>query len=131
MRKIKISTALKLFFFAVALCAGIVAAAPYSKIVSAQEAKKLIEKGVAVIDVRTPEEFSAGHIPGAVNINFYDKDFEKLLSKLDREKEYLVYCRSGNRSGKSVTIMKKLGFSVVYDMQAYSSWQQSGYPEEK
>lgn len=103
-----------------------------SKIVTPEQAKKLIEKGAVVIDVRTPEEYKAGYIPGAINIDFYSDDFEAKLSKLDKNKEYLIYCRSGNRSGKTVIIMQRLGFSKLYDMPAaYAGWIGKGYPSTK
>jgi len=102
-----------------------------SRVISPMEAKSIIAKGAGIIDVRTPEEFASGHIPGAVNINFHAEDFQAQLMKLDKRKAYVVYCRSGNRSGKAVVIMKGLGFSTLYDMQAFSGWVDNGFASEK
>lgn len=68
---------------------------------------------IVIIDVRTPGEFASNHIKGAINIDFYASDFKEKISKLDTSKDYKVYCRSGNRSGQSVNLMKSLGFKNV------------------
>lgn len=101
-----------------------------SKRIKPDEAKLLYDKGVTFIDVRTLDEYSAGHVKGALNIDFYSKDFKLKLSKLDKSKQYVVYCRSGNRSGQSVTMMEKMGFKELYDLGAFSAWQDAGYPVE-
>ena len=56
------------------------------------------DKKLTVIDVRTPGEFAEGHIPGAKNIDYRNRNFRKRIGKLDKSKEYLVHCRSGGRS---------------------------------
>ncbi|MCC6137323.1 MAG: rhodanese-like domain-containing protein [Bdellovibrionaceae bacterium] len=71
-----------------------------------------------VIDVRTAEEFSGGHAKAAMNIDFKQKDFEKNISKLDKNKKYYVYCQAGGRSAKAVQKMKELGFKKVEDIQS-------------
>lgn len=79
-----------------------------------KEALKLVtEKKVAVIDVRTPEEFGLAHIDGAKNINFKGADFEQELAKLDKKQPVLVHCAAGGRSTKSLATFKKLGFEQV------------------
>ncbi len=79
---------------------------------------------IVLIDVRTPEEFMQGHLDGAKLINFYDANFQEEVKKLDTAKKYVVYCRSGGRSAKSVNAMKKLGFSEVYNMSGgVLAWQ--------
>ncbi len=69
-----------------------------------------------VIDVRTPSEFSQGHAPGALNIDYYANDFADQLNQLDKSKNYFIYCRSGSRSGKSLATFRSLGFESVYDL---------------
>lgn len=82
-----------------------------------------------VLDVRTPEEFSEGHLSGAVNLNSAAPDFQAKLGALDRSKEYLVYCRSGNRSRNVIAAMEKLDFNRVLHMhQGIIGWQQKKYP---
>ena len=76
-----------------------------------------------ILDVRTPEEFAAGHIEGAENRNYYDDDFEEQLKKLDKNKTVLVYCKSGGRSGKASAQLQALEFHKVYDLEGgYTAW---------
>ena len=80
-----------------------------------------------IIDVRTPQEFAAGHLPGAINIDFHHPNFRKKLAALDRNEEYAIYCRSGNRSGDTLTLMRTLGFRAVRDLSGgIESWRASG-----
>ncbi len=82
-----------------------------------------------LLDIRTPAEVEAGHISGAVNLDFYDPAFRDDLAALDRDKVYLIYCRTGNRSGQAYSIMKELGFERVYDMGGgITQWIAAGYP---
>lgn len=71
------------------------------------------DKQGVVIDVRTPGEFDAGHIPGAKLIDFYASDFRSKIGSLDKTKHYYVYCRSGNRSGQTISKMNGMGFKHV------------------
>ncbi len=82
-----------------------------------------------ILDVRTPEEYQSGHIDGAINVDFYAPDFPQQLDKLDKNKVYVLYCRSGNRSGRTVPLMKQLGFREVYEIQGgISNWLRKGLP---
>lgn len=65
----------------------------------------------AVIDVRTPAEFAAGHLEGALNIDIESADFATQLEALDKSADYVVYCRSGNRAGRALEIMPSYGFT--------------------
>lgn len=90
------------------------------------------QDNVHIIDVRTPQEFHAGHIEGAKVIDFYDKGFREKLKSLDKEATYLVYCRSGNRSGKTLHMMKQLGFQSAYNMKGgMKAWIKMQYPVVK
>lgn len=85
------------------------------------------QPGVIVLDVRTPEEFSAGHLANAININLEGSDFATEVSKLDKNATVAVYCRSGNRSGVATEQMAELGFTDMYDMQGgIVEWQAAG-----
>jgi len=85
-----------------------------------------------ILDIRTPEEYANEHIATSVLLDFYADDFENELDKLDKSKTYLVYCRSGNRSSKSMSIMEGLGFMEVYDMGGgINQWKAEGYPTIK
>ncbi len=84
-----------------------------------------------LIDIRTPQEFKAGHIKAAVLINFYDPNFSNNIenAELDKEKPIYIYCRSGHRSRNSIRIFKKLGFKKIINL-AYgiNDWYRNGLP---
>lgn len=85
-----------------------------------------------VIDVRTADEFAAGHLAGAKEIDFYAASFKADLEKLDKATPYLVYCHSGNRSGQTSELMKQLGFTDVVDVQGgITAWMAAGLAVEK
>lgn len=89
-------------------------------------------KNFILLDVRTPEEFKEKHIKEAVNINFHGEDFSAKLNMLPKSRKILIYCRSGNRSGKSLPIMKGLGFKEVYNMDGgLNDWEANGFPLER
>ncbi|TFC52191.1 rhodanese-like domain-containing protein [Cryobacterium sp. TMT1-21] len=68
-----------------------------------------------VIDVRTPGEFSAGHLEGAVNIDVQSPDFDSRMAPLPTDGDYLVYCQSGNRSSAAAARLAELGYTSVTD----------------
>ena len=91
--------------------------------ISARTSAALIEKNQSnpdfiILDIRTPKEFDAGHIAGARMIDFYAKTFAQEFRSLDRNKTYLVYCRSGNRSGQLMQAVEKMDFKKVYNMKS-------------
>ncbi len=78
---------------------------------------------IQLVDVRTPEEYEAGHIKKATNIDFLADNFEKEIQKVNKDRPVFIYCRSGGRSGRAAELMKKLGFKKVYDLRGgYLSW---------
>lgn len=101
------------------------------RLVSPADGVALLESppdDLVVLDVRTPEEFAEGHIEGAILVDFYDDDFRDQLAALDTEVPYLVYCRSGNRSGQAVSMMAELGFGEVTDVNGgIVAWTAAGY----
>ena len=89
-------------------------------------AKMKEHKGV-ILDVRTPEEFREGHIPGSVNIDYEAADFEAGLDTLNKEQAYYVYCRSGRRSGLAAEIMERKGFKDIYHLDGgLLDWNKRG-----
>lgn len=86
------------------LLVGVSACAP------APAPEEPIAADAVLIDVRTPAEFAEGHLAGAVNIDLQSGSFEQEIAALPLAGDYVVYCRSGNRSGQAVEIMRKLGF---------------------
>jgi rhodanese-related sulfurtransferase len=84
---------------------------------------------LVVLDVRTPEEYAEGHLDGAVLVDFYDADFADQLAALDTDVPYLVYCRSGNRSGQTLDMMQQLGFTSAVDVDGgIVAWSSAGLP---
>jgi rhodanese-related sulfurtransferase len=87
---------------------------------------------VVVLDVRTKKEYSEGHIPGSVLIDFTSDDFEQKVSKLDKDKTYLVHCASGGRSARACKKMDQLGFKKLYNLEGgMGAWAKAGKPVEK
>jgi len=90
-------------------------------------AKKISDKSVVLLDVRTPAEFASGHISGATNIDFESGNFENEIATLDKSKSYAVYCRSGNRSGQATALMAKDGFKSIFNLDGgIINWQSAG-----
>lgn len=83
-----------------------------------------------IIDVRTPEEFSKGHLQNAQNINVYGNDFATEISKLDKSNPVFVYCLSGGRSAEAASQMRSDGFKEVYELEGgMMSWRSANLPE--
>src|SRR6187401_2694482 len=79
--------------------------------------KLMKKKNTYVFDVRTPEEYKSGFIGNAVNYNVMDSvAFVSIISSLDKNKKYLLYCKSGRRSGKALVMMKNMGFRKVHHL---------------
>lgn len=94
--------------------------------VSVSEANGLLssEAGAVVLDVRTPEEFDAGHIDGAVNADFLSDDFASAIAGLDRDTTYILHCKSGSRSTRALEILEREGFTSVAHLTAgYDGWK--------
>ena len=90
------------------------------------------DDSVVILDIRTPGEFSQGHIKGAVNIDYLAGDFATKLAALDRDKTYVIHCQSGNRSGRSLSLFRELGFQKVLHLDAgFAGWQKDEQPVQK
>lgn len=100
------------------------------RIVSPEDGAELqADTDVVVLDVRTPEEFAEGHLDGALMIDFYESDFADRIAELDPDASYLIYCRSGNRSGQTGAIMETLGFGDVANIDGgIVAWSDAGLP---
>ncbi len=114
----------------VAVSAGPTAAAAPAdgaKIAAADFAAALKRPGTTIIDVRTVQEFTQGHLPGAVNIDVSSPAFTTQIAGLDPSAPYAVYCHSGNRSGVAVDAMTGQGFTNAYHLDGgITAWQQAG-----
>jgi rhodanese-related sulfurtransferase len=83
--------------------------------------------GTILLDVRTPAEFAAGHITGAVNLDVQSDTFPQAAAMLDPAKDYAVYCHSGNRSKVAMAAMARAGLSHLFDLAGgISAWQSAG-----
>jgi rhodanese-related sulfurtransferase len=106
---------------------------------SARQAKVLIDDNsnrsnseFVILDVRTPKEFTQGHIAGAVLLDFRNPKFVSGLKRLDRSKTYLIYCRSGNRSGQTLKLIESMDFRKVYHLKhGIIDWQKEKLPLAK
>jgi rhodanese-related sulfurtransferase len=98
-----------------------------SRRVDASTAVELMsEPNTEVIDVRTPAEHAEGHLAGARLIDVQRADFVDRLDELDRDRTYLLYCRSGTRSGHAARIMADMGFSSPINIGGYDELVRAG-----
>ena len=85
--------------------------------------------GTVIIDVRTPEEFNAGHVQGALNIPVEYPDFAQQVAALDPDTTYAIYCRTGNRSAVATAQMGGMGYMHLYDLNGgFSDLEAAGMP---
>ena len=117
--KIKISLTVISILVAVSLMPRCATIRPFTNI-SPEQAQALIQRNTdnpdfILLDVRTPQEFSTGHIKGALNINFSAPDFTSKIDELDKSATYLVYCKVGGRSSKAMKLMQEKGFKKVFN----------------
>lgn len=93
------------------------------------DAKALIEKTLKtpiLIDVRTPEEYREGTIPGAMSLNIHSEDFKRATEFLPKEREIIVFCQSGDRSNEAFEMLKSLGFKNVSQLiGGYDVWREA------
>jgi len=114
-----------------------ITSAPSVPAITAADAYTLIQKNgsnpnFVILDVRTAAEFEGGHISSAINIDYYSPDFQSIVSKLDKNKQYVIYCAVGMRGAAATGIMVNLGFSEVQNITGgITRWIQDGYPTVK
>ncbi len=105
-----------------------------AKIVTTDEAQKLLKEDpkIIVLDVRTADEFKAGHISGAKNIDVMSPDFAKQIATLDKSQTYLIHCAAGGRSVRACTVPEVQQLRSLYHMkEGFKAWEKSGKPVEK
>ena len=96
---------------------------------SVSQFKEYLAKNLSVtlLDVRTPEEFAAGHLKNAVNIPVNDPEFDAKVSKFDKTKVVMTYCRTGHRSVLASGKLLTLGFVSIINLEkGINSWQAAG-----
>jgi rhodanese-related sulfurtransferase len=103
------------------------------QLIEASELKGLMrleDEGFLLIDVRTAEEFAAGHLNGAVNIDVNDASFNDEIQKFLRDEPVFLYCRSGVRSARAAKLFAALGYRA-YDLdKGIQGWEKQGFPIE-
>jgi rhodanese-related sulfurtransferase len=88
--------------------------------------------GVIVLDVRTPAEFKTRHLKGAVLADVKSQTFEKQVAGLDKTKPYAVYCAMGPRSTRACELLRKAGFTQLYELDGgILAWEKAGKPVER
>ncbi len=118
---------------AVTACGGTVTEPKVETVAAARFAEIIDEapNGLVILDLRTPAEFNAGHIQGAINIDYYETAFLNNLDALDKSVTYAIYCRLGDRSDDTRGIMESLGFTNISELgNGVVTWYESGLPLE-
>ena len=135
MLRIKLTALLAAAVLLLASCGGSTATDSKLELTSVGNIAEIVSEppsDLVILDIRTPEEFAAGHIAGAINIDYYASDFEARLGELDLEVPYVMYCNSGNRSGNALPLMDSIGFTEVYELDGgIQAWFNSGNPVEQ
>ncbi len=106
----------------------------FAKDVDANNFKNLVDsKAGLIIDVRTPEEFEGGHIPGAINIDWRNQEeFATKIAEISKDKTVLIYCHSGHRSGNAKKYLQEHGYQKIYNLETgIMGWKKAELPVEK
>ncbi len=131
--KIIMQTTYKLFFFLITVLMLHTSAAWATEVTNLTP-KEVIEvvqtvDGLVVLDIRTPNEVQSGHLKDAKNIDFYGRDFKAKLDALNKETPYLIYCRTGRRSGVTIEYLQTAGFQQIYHLEkGINAWKAEGFP---
>lgn len=121
------SNIVKSFFISIFFCLG-----TYSQNQTLSATKFNPKSADLLIDVRTPEEFEQGHLPSAVNINYFDSNFAEKVNKLPKNKKVYLYCKTGIRSEKAAKVFDKAGFTKTYMLEGgILAWKAAGKPLKK
>ncbi len=104
----------------------------FKEVSVAEFEKRRIKAKAPVLDVRSPEEFARGHIPGAVNLNIHSPDFATQAAQFNKKKPILVHCHAGSRGAIAAAELSKLGFKSVFNLEGgLDAWEKAGHPTEK
>jgi phage shock protein E len=121
----------------VTVLAALVSAAAFAADVPGMTEETLLarmasgDKTMVVLDVRTPKEFAEGHVPGAVNISHDQLEGRMAELAADRDRDVVVYCRSGHRAGIALGMLEKAGFERLYHLEGdYMGWTAAQRPVE-
>ena len=107
---------------------------PFVQNLDAASSERLLREHpeVRVLDVRTPEEFAAGHLAGAYNIDYFNPNFREKAAHLDKTKPYLIHCATGRRSALAREVLRSLNFHALYHLDGgIKAWEKAGYPVQR
>lgn len=124
----------KLLLVVVCLAVASVAFAGSLERLSVSEVRSFLttmQKPIVILDVRTPKEYAAGHIRGALLYNYYEEGFERKLSLLPKNATYVVYCAVGVRSLRAARFLQKMDYNVIHMDGGIKEWKRSKYPVVK
>jgi len=124
----------QLFLLFLTLCSIYINAQTDIQNVDAKTFKSLMkDKNAVLIDLRTDDEITRkGMIPGAIQIDFFKPEAEKILDTLDRKKTYLVYCAGGGRSSECAELMEKKSFKKVVNLEkGFDDWKKQGFETQQ
>ncbi|MDP1552633.1 MAG: rhodanese-like domain-containing protein [Methanobacteriaceae archaeon] len=99
--------------------------------ISPQKALKLMEEypEISILDIRPYDDFKKEHIPGAENLDYDGHQFQQKVKKLDKNKKYIIYCKSGVRGGYFMEKMKESGFKWAFNiLGGFMAWKVSKLP---
>lgn len=88
---------------------------------TSRKAREMVAQGALLLDVRTPEEFVCGHIPGALNVPV-DQVAARISDLGPKDRPVVIYCRSGVRSATAARILREAGFGTLLDLGAMTAW---------
>ncbi|WP_452219168.1 rhodanese-like domain-containing protein [Lacinutrix undariae] len=102
------------------------------KMVTTDEMQELLElEDMQLVDVRTPEEYTGGHIANSQNIDYNSPTFDSEIENLDKSKPVIIYCKSGGRSAKCAKKLEDAGFVKIYDLNGgIAEWEHKGLAVE-
>jgi len=111
----------------IAMLAGLMSCSSYTSLDATAFGEKIREEGLTLIDVRTPDEYNEGHIPGALNADWYESDFlSKVESLCSKDSPVAVYCRSGKRSAGAAKQLSDAGYTVSNLKGGFMAWEAAG-----
>jgi phage shock protein E len=113
---------------AIAGCGDDSAARGVTELTPAAEISSVLADGAVVVDVRSPDEFAAGHVTDALNIDVDSENFEAKVDALDKGRTYVVYCRTGSRAAEAIETMADLGFTALVNGGAFDDLAAAGLP---
>src|SRR5206468_12670432 len=104
----------------------------FKEVKAADYEKRRGKSKPVVLDVRSPEEFAKGHVPGAVNLDINAPGFTQKAAQFDKSKTILVNCHAGSRGAIASAQLAKLGFKTVCNLDGgLDAWEKAGHQPEK